>query len=49
MTQEQAIEILNQGLDQAFKKGVYSLQDAAYLVQALTVLFPPVQEETKEK
>jgi hypothetical protein len=48
MTQEQAIEILNQALDQGFKKGVYSLQDAAYLVQALAVLFPPQPQEVVE-
>lgn len=48
MTQEQAIQILNQALDQGFKKGVYSLQDAAFVVQALAVLFPPVQEEIKK-
>lgn len=43
MTQEQAIQVLNQALDQGFKKGAYSLQDAAFLVQALGVLFPPAQ------
>lgn len=48
MTEEQAIEILNQALDQGFKKGVYSLQDAAFVVQALAVLFPPIQEEVKQ-
>lgn len=51
MNQEQAIQVLNQALDQGFKKGAYSLQDAAYLVQALAVLFPPageVVELTKE-
>ena len=48
MNQEQAIEILNQALDQGFKKGAYSLQDAAYLVQALAVLFPPAQGEVVE-
>lgn len=45
MTQEQAIQILNQALDQGFKKGAYSLQDAAYVVQALSVLFPPEPQE----
>lgn len=48
MTQEQAIQILNQALDQGFKKGAYSLQDAAFVVQALSVLFPPVQPEITE-
>jgi hypothetical protein len=46
MTEEQAIEVLNQALDQGFKKGVYSLQDAAFIVQALAVLFPPKDIET---
>jgi hypothetical protein len=48
MNQEQAIEILNQALDQGFKKGAYSLQDAAYVVQALSVLFPPQPQEITE-
>ena len=39
--QQEAIEVLNQALDQGFKKGVYSLQDAAFVVQALAILFPP--------
>lgn len=49
MTQEQAIQVLNQALDQGFKKGAYSLQDAAYLVQALAVLFPSAQEVVELK
>lgn len=49
MTQEQAIQILNQALDQGFKKGAYSLQDAAFVVQALAVLFPPQQEVVELK
>lgn len=40
MTQEQAKEILSQALDQAIKKGAYSLQDASLIIQALTILFP---------
>jgi len=48
MTQEQAIQVLNQALDQGFKKGAYSLQDAAFLVQALAVLFPPQPQEVVE-
>ena len=48
MTQEQAIQILNQALDQGFKAGAYSLQDAAFLVQALATLFPPAQGEVVE-
>jgi len=48
MTQEQAVQILNQALDQGFKKGAYSLQDAAFLVQALAVLFPPQPQDVVE-
>jgi hypothetical protein len=49
MNQEQAIQVLNQALDQGFKAGAYSLQDAAYLVQALAVLFPPQQQQVVEE
>ena len=48
MNQEQAIQILNQALDQGFKAGAYSLQDAAFIVQALSVLFPPQQQNVVE-
>jgi hypothetical protein len=48
MNQEQAIQILNQALDQGFKAGAYSLQDAAFLVQALAVLFPPQSQDVVE-
>jgi hypothetical protein len=48
MTEEQAIEILNQALDQGFKKGVYTLQDAAFIVQAFAVLFPSKDVETNK-
>lgn len=41
MTQEDAKQVLNSALDKAMQKGVYSLQDAAFIVQALAVLFPP--------
>lgn len=41
MNQQEALQVLNQALDQAFKKGAYSLQDANFVIQALTVLFPP--------
>lgn len=47
MTEEQAKEVLNQALDQAFKKGVYSLQDASLILAALKVLFSVQQETTK--
>ena len=48
MTQQEAIQILNQALDQGFKKGAYSLQDATFVVQALAVLFPPKDIETNK-
>jgi hypothetical protein len=40
MNSEDAKQILNSALDKAMQKGVYSLQDAALIVQALAVLFP---------
>ena len=40
MNKEQALEILNQALDQAFKKGAYSLQDAGFITKALEALSP---------
>jgi hypothetical protein len=40
MSKEQALEVLNQALDQAFKKGAYSLQDAGFITKALETLFP---------
>ena len=40
MNKEQALEILNQALDQAFKKGAYSLVDAGFITKALETLFP---------
>ena len=48
MTQEQAIEVLTQAIDQGFKQGVYSLQDAAFIIQSLAVLFPQPQQEEIE-
>lgn len=45
MTEEQAKEILNQALDQAFRKGVYSLQDAGLVVQALNVLLLKLKDD----
>jgi hypothetical protein len=44
MNKEQALAILTQSLDQAFKKGAYSLQDAGFITKALETLFP--QENT---
>lgn len=49
MNQQQAIEILNQALDKGFKNGAYSLQDAAYVIQALAVLFPPEPQQITEQ
>lgn len=40
MTKEQAIEIINQALNQGFKAGVYSIKDAEFIVQALSILYP---------
>lgn len=40
MSKEQALEVLTQALDQAFKKGAYSLQDATFIAKALETLFP---------
>jgi len=48
MNQQEAIKVLNQALDEGFKKGVYSLQDAAFVVQALSILFPPQPQEVVE-
>jgi hypothetical protein len=50
MKQEEANQVLIQALDQAFKKGVYSLQDAGFIIHALEVLFPkPLEENTNLK
>lgn len=38
MTKKEALEILTQALDQAFKKGAYSLQDAGFITKALDAL-----------
>jgi len=38
MTKEQAIEVINQALNQGFKAGIYSLQDATFIVEALSVI-----------
>lgn len=40
MTPEQARQIIEQALDQGFKKGAYGLQDSMFISQALTVIFP---------
>lgn len=41
MNSEDAKQILNSALDKAMQKGVYSLQEAAFIIEALGVLFPP--------
>lgn len=47
MTPEQAIEIINQAINQGFKGGIYSLQDATFIVQALEILSPTKTVEEK--
>lgn len=37
-TAEEALEVLKQALDQAFKKGAYSLTDAGFITKALQTL-----------
>ena len=44
MSQEEAITILMQALDQATKKGAYSLQDTAFINKAIEILFPNSQK-----
>jgi len=39
MSPEQAKQVVEQALNQAFLKGAFSLQDAAMITQALGVLF----------
>lgn len=46
MTQEEAKKIIESALDKAVQKGVYSLQDMAYIVQALSVIYTPEETET---
>lgn len=38
MTKEQALQILEQALNVATQKGVYSLQDVQYILNALSLL-----------
>lgn len=44
MSSEDAKTIIQSALDKAMQKGVYTLQDSVYIVEALTVIFP--SEET---
>jgi 20S proteasome alpha/beta subunit len=48
MTVEQAIEIINQAINQGFKGGIYSLQDATFIVQALKTLENENDEQITE-
>lgn len=48
MTTEQAIEIINQAINQGFKGGIYSLQDATFIVQALKTLENENDEQITE-
>jgi len=49
MSPEQAKQVVEQALNQAFLKGAYSLQDAAMITQALQVLYvEPTIELVKE-
>jgi hypothetical protein len=43
MNQDQAKQVVEQALNQAFLKGAFSLQDAAMITQALGVLFTEPQ------
>jgi len=48
MTQEEAKKIIEAALDKATQKGVYSLQDMSYIVQALNSLMTiDIIEEVK--
>lgn len=47
MNKEQAIEIINQAINQGFKGGIYSLQDATFIVQALEVLIDKKENNDK--
>jgi len=47
MNQEQAIQILEQALDQATKNGSFNLTEVAHILQALQVLKTPVVKESK--
>ena len=43
MKTEEAKQVVEQALNQAFLKGAFSLQDAAMITQALSVLFTEPQ------
>lgn len=46
MTQEEAKKIIESALDRAVQKGVYSLQDMSFVIQALNVINAIIQEDT---
>lgn len=46
MTQEEAKKIIEAALDKAVQKGVYSLQDMSFVIQALNVINAIIQEDT---
>lgn len=49
MTQEEAKQIIESALDKAVQKGVYSLQDMAFIIQALNVIHAPEPVKTDKK
>lgn len=49
MNQEEAKLIIDSALDKAIQKGVYSLQDVIFIVQALSVFFPSEDTEKTKK
>jgi len=49
MTQEEAKQVIESALDKAVQKGVYSLQDMAFIMQALNVIYAPQEIETDKK
>lgn len=48
MNEQQALEILVKGVQLAQQKGVYTLQDAALIAQAVSVFVKPQETENVE-
>jgi|688.fasta_scaffold1581657_2 hypothetical protein len=46
MNPEQALTVLKQAIDKGFTAGLYSMQDAAVILQALTTLNSSAAPET---
>jgi hypothetical protein len=44
MDEKRANEIINQAIDVAFRKGVYSLEEATHIVEAVSVINNSVLE-----